>query len=199
MSEKKIREIMIPVEEYLIISAEDGFKEAVSALKKSYCPQEGEACNGHTTVLVYDNNMLVGMVGLEELLKAIEPQYLKGNTYRGWSVSSEWSIPVFWDGLFNDRTQDAMDKKVRDIMSSIDFQVEGDDPLIKAVYGMGKNKVNILPVTEDGHVVGMVRSTELFQEICNLVVEEGAQIYTLNKTPESAKKSGWINSAANQN
>lgn len=198
MSEKKIREIMVPVDEYLAISADDGFKEVVSALKKSYCPQEGEPCNGHTTVLVYDNNMLVGMVGLEDLLKAIEPQYLKGNTYRGWTVGAEWSIPVFWEGLFNDRTHDAMDKKARDIMSPIGFQVEGDDPLIKAVYGMGKNKVNILPVIEDGRVTGMVRSTELFQEICNLVLEEGAQVYTINRAIES-KKSGWINTAANGN
>lgn len=199
MSEKKISDIMIPIDTYLAISADDGFKEAVSALKKSYCPSEGEICSGHTTILVYDNNMLVGMIGLEELLKAIEPQYLKGNTYRGWTVSSEWSIPVFWEGLFNERTQDAMDKKARDIMSPIDFLVEGEDPLIKAVYGMGKNKVNILPVTEDGRVVGMVRSTELFQEICNLILEDGAQVYSLNRLTESAKKAGWISNAASRN
>lgn len=134
--EKKIRDIMIPAEEYTAIPADANFQVAVGLMKKSFCPREGEPCAGHSTLLVYDNNTLVGLLTLDDLLKAIEPQYLTGKTYRGWSVDPAWSIPVFWEGLFTDRTLDVIDKKVSDIMSDAAFQVDVDDTLIKAVYGI---------------------------------------------------------------
>jgi CBS domain-containing protein len=178
--EKKIRDIMIPVGNRIAISADASFKDAVSLMKKSFCPEEGKPCTGYSTLMVYDNNILVGLLTLDDLLKAIEPQYLTGKTYRGWSIDTAWSIPVFWEGLFSDRTYEAIDKKVRDIMNPADFRLDADDTLIKAVYGMGKQKIYILPVMEEGRVIGMVRSIELFREICEFVLGEEASVLSLS-------------------
>lgn len=185
--EKKIRDIMISAEEYLAISADASLKEAVTLVEKSFCPDKGKPCTGHSTLLVYDNNMLVGFLGLDDILKAVEPQYLKGKTYRGWSIDTAWAVPVFWEGLFTDRTYEAVDRKVRDIMTGVEFQVNPEDTLIKAVYGMGKHKTFILPVIDESRVVGIVRSMEVFHEICELVSCEDAPVYSLDSIIKTKK------------
>ena len=178
--EKRIRDIMIPAGEHIAIQADANFKDAVTLMKKSFCPGENGPCTGHSTLIVYDNNVLVGLLTLDDLLKAIEPQYLTGKVYRGWSVDPAWSIPVFWEGLFSDRTYEAIDKKVKDIMNPLDFWVDADDTLIKAVYGMGKQKIYILPVMEERRVAGIVRSMEIFREICEFVLGEEASVLSFS-------------------
>ena len=189
INERIIKDIMIPVNDYLSVNAGTTLPEAAAVLKKSFCPNGGEPCNGHPNILVYDNNVLVGTLGFEDIFKAIEPQYLKGGTYKGWSVDATWSLPVFWEGLFTDRCQEAMDKKVTDFFRPCEFSLHPEDPLIKAVYGMAKYNVNILPVMENEKVKGMVRSSEIFQEICSLMLGEGAKVYQMGKTPVINKDS----------
>lgn len=183
--EKKLGDIMIPLQEYLAVSADTGFGEIVTTLRKSLEPADGKPLKGSDTILVFDNNMVAGFISLVEVLGAIEPQFLKGGTYRGWTVSREWAIPVFWEGLFTDRCIEATDKKAREIMKPVEFQVEAEDPLIKAVYGMTKHSSRNIPVAQDGLVVGIVRSRELFLEVSALVSTAGAPVYTL-ETPQAA-------------
>ncbi len=122
------------------------------------------------------------------MLNAIEPQFLKGGTYRGWTVAKEWAIPVFWEGLFTDRCIEAADKKARDMMKPVEFEVGTEDPLIKAVYGMTKHQTANLPVVSDGLAVGVVRSKDLFMEVSALVSTAGAPVYTLEKAQAPAEK-----------
>ncbi|MCL6610739.1 MAG: CBS domain-containing protein [Peptococcaceae bacterium] len=185
--EKKIGDIMLSLQDYLAVPAEAGFREIVTTLKKALVPGGGNPVKVDDTVLVYDNGLVAGFIGLEEVLGAIEPQFLKGGTYRGWTVNREWAIPVFWEGLFTDRCIEATDKKARDIMKPAEFHVEAEDPLIKAVYGMTKHSTSHVPVVRDGLAVGVVRSRELFLEVSALVSTAGAPVYTLEKAPAAGK------------
>jgi hypothetical protein len=137
----------------------------------------------------------VGFIGLDDVLKAVEPQYLTGKTYRGWTIDTAWAVPVFWEGLFTDRAHEAFDKKVRDIMTEVEFQVNTEDTLIKAVYGMGKQKSFLLPVLEDSRVVGIVRSMEVFHEICELVSCEEAPVYSLDSIIKTKKEAPGLPAA----
>ncbi|MFZ5590925.1 MAG: HPP family protein [Bacillota bacterium] len=178
-TERKVRDLMVDVEQYPAVTADATFKEVAAALKRSFQPAGSEG--PPRAVLVYENNLLVGLVGLEDLLRAIEPQYLKGGNYRGWTVDSSWAIPVFWDGLFTERCLDAAERKVREIMHPVAFCVNADDPLIKAVYGMGKYQTNTLPVVEDERVIGMIRSIEIFQEITNIILTDESKVYEMER------------------
>ncbi len=186
--EKKIGDIMLSLQDYLAVPAEAGFREVVTTLKKSLDPADGKPLKGADTVLVYDNNLVAGFISLDEVLGAIEPQFLKGGTYRGWTINKEWAIPVFWEGLFTDRCIEATGKKAKDIMKPVEFEVEAEDPLIKAVYGMTKHSVRNVPVMSNGLVVGIIRSRELFLEISALVSTAGAPVYTLDRTQAADRK-----------
>ncbi|MCL6558863.1 MAG: CBS domain-containing protein [Firmicutes bacterium] len=161
--EKRVKDIMTPIEEYSSVSANSTVGEAVSILKKSFCPEPEAPCNGHRTVLVFDNNKLAGMVTFRALLTAIEPRFMKVD---------QWAVPVFWEGLFTERCREEARKKVRDIMTPISLvTIDANDTIIKAVHAMIKHKLGSLPVVNDGTVVGMVRIAEIFHEISNLVTE----------------------------
>ncbi|MHB8156572.1 MAG: CBS domain-containing protein [Desulfocucumaceae bacterium] len=179
--EKIIGDVMVSLQDYSAIPANAGFREVVSTLKKSVVDK------GVDTLLVYDNNLLIGFISIEEVLSAIEPQFLKGGTYRGWTVNKEWAIPVFWDGLFTDRCIESTGKKAREIMKAVELEVETTDPLIKAVFGMSKHSAKLLPVTSDSLVVGIIRGEELFMEINALVGTAETPVYILEKvkTPKA--------------
>lgn len=180
-TEKKVGDIMLPVDEYLGISSDIDFKHAVAALKYCATPRENHPGYSPTTVLVFENGLLVGTIRIRDLLKAIEPQYLKGGTYRGWSVDSEWAIPVFWEGLFTERCFEATTKKAKDIMRHVEFQLEPDDPVIKAVYGIAKYQTEIIPVTDSGLLVGIVESNALFAELASMINPEGGYIIDMER------------------
>ena len=173
--EKKTGDIMVAIKNFIAVPADASFREVVSALRKTVT---GEA-SSLNTVLVYDNNLLAGFITVEDVLRAIEPQFLKSGTYRGWTVSTEWAIPVFWDGLFTDRCIEATGKKAREIMQPVEFEVDESDPLVKAVYGMTKHSTENLPVVRDGLVVGIIRSEALFAEVNALVGSSDTPVYTL--------------------
>ncbi|MCL6634412.1 MAG: CBS domain-containing protein [Peptococcaceae bacterium] len=164
VKEKRVKDIMTPIEEYSSVSANNTVGEAISILKKSFCPDPDAPCNGHRSVLVYDNDKLVGLVTFRALLTAIEPRFIKVD---------QWAVPVFWEGLFTERCREEARKKVREIMVPIKLiTLDAEDTIIKAVHAMIKHKLGSLPVVKDGAVVGMVRISEIFHEISNLVTEQ---------------------------
>ncbi len=199
MGEKKIRDIMLPLNNFMAVAPQDSFEKTVSTLNKFLRSEDAPAIDT-AILLVYENNALIGIIRINDLIEAIEPQYLQGKTYRGWTAGSEWSIPVFWEGLFTERVREAIDgKTAKDIMHPLEYDVEADDPIIKAVYGMTRYSVNILPVKEDGVITGMVRSRELFQEISSLVAIDEAEVFALNRFIETGKKAGWLHSSTGGN
>ncbi|MHB8918171.1 MAG: CBS domain-containing protein [Desulfocucumaceae bacterium] len=187
-SEKKIGDIMLTLKDYLSVNADAGFREVVTTLKKSLEPADGKPLKGFDTILVFDNNLLAGFISTQDVLNALEPQFLKGGTYRGWTVNKEWAIPVFWEGLFTDRCIEATDKKAGDIMKPVEFTVDAGDPLIKAAYGMTRHSARNIPVKVDGLVAGVVRSKEIFYEVSALVSSGGAEVFTMEKIQASGAK-----------
>lgn len=162
--EKRVKDIMIPIEDYSSVSVNNTVKEAIAILKKSFCSLDSGECHGHRSVLVFDNeNKLVGMLNFRALLLAIEPRFLK---YEG-------GPSLFKEGFFTERAKEEAEKKVKDIMQPIELMTIGaDDVILKAVHLMLKNKLGTLPVTRDEKVVGMVRINEVFNEMAKTVVED---------------------------
>lgn len=187
-NEKKIADIMVNPDNFIAVTTGAGFREVVGALRKSLTMADTDPAGETGAVLVYDNTLLAGIIGIEEVLNAIEPQFLKGGTYRGWTVNREWSIPVFWEGLFTDRCIEATSKKAGEIMKPVEFTVDAGDPLIKAVYGMTKHNTRYIPVMQDGLMVGVVRSQELFIEVSVLVSSSEAPVFALDRIKAPAGK-----------
>lgn len=162
--EKRVKDIMIPIEDYSSVSVNNTVKEAIAVLKKSFCNLDTGECHGHSSVLVFDDsNKLVGMLTFRALLLAIEPRYLK----------FEGGPALFKEGFFSERAKEEAEKKVKDIIEPMEFITVGaDDTLLKAIHLMLKHKLGSLPVVRDGMVVGMARINEVFNEMAKTVVDD---------------------------
>jgi CBS domain-containing protein len=55
-------------------------------------------------------------------------------------------------------------------MSPIKVTIEGSAPIAKAIFVMIKEDVGLMPVMEGGKVMGMIRLSDLFKEISDLVL-----------------------------
>ena len=102
---------------------------------------------------------LVGLVTLFDLIEGIEPQYMR--------LEQAHLAVVTWEGLFEEAIDLAENRLVSDIMTPRrDFHVlRADDPLMKALELMAEEKTPRLPVCDGERVIGMVRLTEIFQEV----------------------------------
>lgn len=162
--EKKVSDIMIPVEDYSTVSEENTVKEAIAILRNSFCNLETGECHGHRSVLVLnEKNKPVGLLNFRALLLAIEPRFLK----------MEGGPALYKEGFFTSRAREESNKKVKDIMQPIKFiTINRDESLLKAIHLMLNNKLGTLPVMDKERVVGMVRINEVFNELAKAVTDD---------------------------
>ncbi len=166
--EKIVKDIMVLIESFPAVTVQSTVKNAVAVLIKAL---ETEPCI-HKVVLVVENNTLAGTVGLKELLMSTEPSFLKENTYRGWTVSGEWTMPLFVRGGVAERCRESADRLVKDIMRPVVLKLKTVDPLGKAIHLMLAERLDILPVLQDNRVVGMVRDVDIFYELASLILNK---------------------------
>jgi CBS domain-containing protein len=66
--------------------------------------------------------------------------------------------------------REASQKPVSEVMSPIRVTVEGEAAISKALFLMIKENVGMMPVMMDKKVTGMIRLTDLFKEISDIVL-----------------------------
>lgn len=184
LREKKVKDIMIPAYDYPTVSAEAMLKDAIRVLRNSFHPQEKKPRTGRQHVFVVEDNELVGTFGVYDLLKAIEPQFLKGTAYFSMKLNNSWAIPIFWEGLFTERCREIAHKKVKEFMNPIEFYVHIDDTLLRASYSMARYKSDFVAVKDKDRLVGLIRSVDIFQEISNCVVYGDMELDSLEAPGE---------------
>lgn len=163
--EKKVKDIMVPIERCPTVSARSSVKDAIAVLSKAL---EAGPCTNNLTLLVMENNVLVGTAGLKDILQAVEPTNFKGGTYRGWTVPADWSPPLFLRGMFTEKCKELANRRVGDVMSPVSRLVNAEDTLLKAVHTLASGGFDSVPVWQGDRVVGMVGNVEMIDEMATL-------------------------------
>ncbi|MBE0467513.1 MAG: CBS domain-containing protein [Candidatus Desulforudis sp.] len=166
--EKRVRDLMIPVEEYMTVDADGLVKEAVAVLSRGL---EKPGCQ-RSVIVIGPNGAPVGLLTIRRLLKAVEPQLVDLPHSISWIIEDTAS-KLFPEGLFAERSKKQGEKKVREVMDSLNLiTVEAEAPLLKAVHLMMRHNVGALPVLDAGRLVGMIRMEDIFHEIAGLFTAE---------------------------
>ncbi len=170
--EKKVRDIMIHIDDYSKVSADDTVKDAVSTLMDSFAKfiSSGRIMEtGHRSLLVYDrNDNVVGILSITDLIRTLRPAYLSA-TKPSTADSMQYS-PMFWEGLFTTQAKALAKRKVGDIMSDVARKVDQNMNLMEAADLMFTSQIRRLIVTDRKAVVGVVREQEIFFEIANIII-----------------------------
>ncbi len=103
--------------------------------------------HGHSPLVMDDNYNLLGFVHLTDLLKSIKPL---------------WEQP---GGL--DECPDG--PPIKDLVVPFVASVNPDDRMLKALDIMMEHKVSMVPVLENGKLVGMLRLSDVFNTVIALL------------------------------
>ncbi|MBU0519544.1 CBS domain-containing protein [bacterium] len=115
----------------------------------------------------------MGKLGHITFLRALEPKYQKiGDLERlsreGWSsdfLRSMLDTVELWKQRFHDYALYAKRTMVKDVMRPVGTGLDIDAPLSEAVHQLVIQETLSLLVTEKGKVVGILRLTDVFNEI----------------------------------
>ena len=162
---KKVKDLMIPLEDYPHIPYWFTLRQAMAIVREASIKFEGSF--EPRAVLVFDEKyQLMGMLTLRDIIRGLEPKFAKDAGL----IKADPSLAVLMGDMFGPSMKEASQKAVSEVMSPIRVTVNGDDPITKALFLMIQENVGMMPVLLDKKVVGMVRMNELFKEISDVVL-----------------------------
>jgi CBS domain-containing protein len=184
----KVKDIMIPIEEYEKVDAEAHLCDALSILKRNY--EKAKACapgRFHKTLFVTDaSKKIVGKLSMYDLIRGLVPEPSKEfdipqkETYvrasRLWEIeerAAELTERFGWlTRSFVDLVKQEAHKKVKDIMDRVHPILKEEDTLNQAVYLMFKESVRQPLVVRNDQVVGVINLMRVFSELLEVAGPE---------------------------
>lgn len=177
----KVKDRMIPLEKYATVSPDATLKEAALSLRTSHCELGTGMCaeTGPRTVFVIDNTgKLVGILDFSSILSTLIPEITGGLSAKldalGVSIAFAQADAASLDESrlgFQARVIKNASTKVRNIMLKIRGTIDADATLMDALKQMYRNKITKLPVYEGGKLVGVLRDTDLFLAVTEVLEE----------------------------
>ena len=148
----RAKDLMIPLVEYL--QPDNTLKEAANLLRTA---RRGEERIGVKALPVLDEQKkLLGILSIGDILKAVYPPYMY------LMELGEFA----WDGMVEVLAKKAINKKVRDLMTTEVITVKEDSTLMECVDHMLKHNVKRVPVlNKENAVAGMLYEKDIFYEI----------------------------------
>ena len=178
---KTVRELMVPIESYSVTSAAAKLAEAVPMLRKLYCTVEAGRCTeaGHRTILVMNaSGQLVGILDFKSILRVLIPE-IAGTLHQKFEAL-ELSVVFAQSGIqeldeanldFRSRVQKNAEVPVEAVMLKVRGTIEADASILDGLKMLYRNKLTVLPVTEKGKVVGVLRDSDLFLATADILME----------------------------
>lgn len=170
-----VKNLMVPLSEFIAISEEATLYEAVIALEKDREAFDQNRYR-HRVVLVHDrNNKIVGKVGQFDVIHALEPKYgeiedqisLSRFGYTAMDMKSLLKEYKLWNKPLNDICQKANQYKIKSFMHTptegeyVDENAALDEAINQIFIGRHQS----LLVTREKEIVGILRQTDIYMEI----------------------------------
>ncbi|UCF57907.1 MAG: CBS domain-containing protein [Deltaproteobacteria bacterium] len=153
---KKVKDLVIPLNEYPHMPYWATLKEAIVQLNVAYE-------TGHHTVLVFDEAYkLVGMLLQKDILRGLEPKFAQ---------HYEAGVPIAWDDLLKSGSEKRLAQPIKAFMSEVTAKLDVGDSVLKASHIMLQKDAYLLPVMEGEKLIGVVRMGDLFHEITKTMLE----------------------------
>ncbi|NIS15963.1 MAG: CBS domain-containing protein [Aliifodinibius sp.] len=177
MDSRRVKDLMVSLEDYAVIDEDDTLLDAVIALEEAQAKLPPGRMK-HRAVLIKDKNgKIVGKLGHLAFLKALEPKYsslgdLKTLARAGLSaefVNSMMETYKFWDYKFEDICRRAKSIIVKEVCHPISENIDEDAPLSEAIHKFVMWQSLSIPVTRGNDIVGLIRLSDLYSEMSKVI------------------------------
>jgi predicted transcriptional regulator len=182
--EKRVKDIMEPIEAYETIGVDKRLCDALAIVKRKHDAMEaGEEGPFHKTVFVTDSEgRIIGKVSVYDVIRGLVPETMKDtdSSRAYYAVLSSRAREVAeevgevqerfkWLGTsFFELVKQEVGKDLKDVMSPIHPLLEEDDGINKAVYIMFKEDVRQPLVVRGKEIVGVVNFMGIFEELLSI-------------------------------
>ena len=186
--DKRVQDIMAPIEEYDTINSEASLSDAIKMLRENYRKiDSGLPGNYHKTLLVTDSaDKIIAKLSIFDLIRGLVPEPAKRPEHSRsyYSVLSSRTLEVaeqvsgvqerfkWLHTSFFDLVKQESRKKVKDVMSPIHPLLEEDDTISKAIYIMFKEQIRQPMVMRKDEIVGMVNIMDIFPVLLEIAAED---------------------------
>jgi len=180
MKELLVKDIMIPIAQYAVVSMNSTLREALKELS-SRIDKTPAGHHPHRAVLVVNSKgNVVGKLGLLTFLKALEPKYgnlgdIERLSRAGVSVDFLDSMMEelgFWQESAKIICQRAREIKVKDVMTHVEESIDEDALLFESMHKVIMWQALSVLVTKDGKVTGILRLSDLFGAMAEYILSE---------------------------
>lgn len=177
----RVSDLMVPLDEYATVGDDATLYEAVIALEKAQEELDRKRHHYlHRAILVYNKNKkITGKISQLDVLMALEPKYQDMGDMR--TLSRAGFSPQFLksmmekfhlcDKSFSEMCTKAANIKVKDFMHTPTEgeHVEEERSLCEAIHQFVMGHHQSLLVTRDGVIVGILRLTDVFKEVFQMI------------------------------
>jgi len=186
MKTKRVKDVMVPLSEYATVKETDSLEKASKTLYHSQKSLPLDSYK-HRAVLVYDNTgNITGKVSALDVLRALEPKYSQfghsehlakmGLSRFGLSNDFLHSLVEnynLWDESCESLVKKAKKRQVKKIMYSPQEgeYVDENMPIPEAIHHFILGHHQSLLVLSQDRVIGILRLTDVFKIICDLIAE----------------------------
>ena len=174
-----VKDLMLSLEEYATVSQEATLQEAILALEKAQMAFD-PSLHKHRAILVLDEKRkVVGKISMKDILIALEPNYgkvegmevLSRSGYSPDLIKSMFENNTLWREPLEFVCERSTQLNVNDFMQtpSEGEYIDESATLSKAIHRLIVSPYLSLLVTRDNEVVGILRLSDVFSQICEKI------------------------------
>ena len=172
-SMKKVREIMVPIDQYPSVRDDATLQEAITVIDGARLDVRGRKSQPRL-LLVFDSiQVLVGYVRRRDIMRGLEPRFLvhRPLEYRKmrFDVPADPNLSELPFDRTVSRIRQQAGKRISDVMLPIPTTINADDHLMKAIHEMVTLNLYLIPVIDEKRLVGVVRSVDMIHELAQLL------------------------------
>jgi len=174
LNAKKVKELMLPLSKYPHVPESASIREAIEEIRRA-SGNSGGKFRFRTLLVLDDKWRLAGIVSIEGLLGALEPDFVqKPPVMEGYSPKTDPGLSEAFAGVFVEKWKQNSKKPIKDVISRANAAVGPEDTVAKALHLMLNTGQGVLPVivpfNDDGRVVGALRMLDAFDEVMNTII-----------------------------
>ena len=176
MDNVRVCDVLIPLDKYPHLPYWFTLRQAMAEMEGARLEIRGQTSLPRMILVFDEKYQLMGMARRRDILRGLEPTFLRDKPIEHrkklWDVQVDPGLSeLSWGSVVDAVVKLASDTPISEVMLPIEATVDYDDHIVRVIYEMNKHNLSRLPVLQDGRIVGVVRSVDVFHEIAKIVVK----------------------------
>ncbi len=161
-----VRDFIVPIDKYPQVTESQTLGDAVQTLMAATCGDNGRL--RYSGLLVVDDKyQLVGRLNLQTILQTYDKRLAPAKGHQG--KDGEYpNLAILWEDSFFSKCAEKKDTPIGDFMVATKKMVKAEDSLLKALSIMLHSNEQVLPVVDNGSIIGVIRLEEIFTAISSV-------------------------------